>query len=84
MDECEIKTEQVDTVIPEKIIVKEPALRTRKIDWNKRVKSEFLQIHNLKRYKRADEVNVSISLPPLTLFSSNVSKLYPLIINVES
>jgi hypothetical protein len=38
MDECEIKTEQVDTVIPEKIIVKEPALRTRKIDWNKRVR----------------------------------------------
>ena len=71
MDECEIKTEQVDTVIPEKIIVKEPALRTRKIDWNKRVKSEFLRIHNLKRYKRADEVNVSIFLPPLTpyLFS---------------
>ena len=75
MDECEIKTEPVDTVIPEKITAKEPTLRTRKIDWNKRVKSEFLRIHNLKRYKRADEVNVSkcICLPPLTslsLFSS--------------
>lgn len=61
MDECEIKTEPVDTVIPEKITAKEPTLRTRKIDWNKRVKSEFLRIHNLKRYKRADEVNTAFS-----------------------
>jgi hypothetical protein len=56
--------------------VKEPALRTRKIDWNKRVKSEFLRIHNLKRYKRADIENLEINYYTITVMTVSREYMY--------
>lgn len=58
MEPLEIKMEIIEPEISDRQSMKEPLKKSRKIDWNKRVKSEFLRIHNLKRFKRADEVTV--------------------------
>ncbi|CAG2194977.1 EZH2 [Mytilus edulis] len=59
MEDINIKVEPVELETLEKPLTREPLKKSRKIDWNKRVKSEFLRIHNLKRFKRADEVTAA-------------------------